>query len=77
MIRSFALTVSIITNRIWGVVAFLLFADRVPQAEPPATIAGISTWAGWTVPLLISQWWLERQPRRRRAVAGQREVVSL
>ena len=77
MIRSFVLTVSIITNRIWGVVAFLLFADRVPEADLPVTIGGISTWAGWTVPLLVSQWWLERKPRRRRAVVERREVAGV
>jgi hypothetical protein len=75
MIRSFTLTLSIISNRIWGVVAFLLLADRVPEAQLPGTIAGISTWAGWTIPLLISQWWLERRPARRRAAAEQRETV--
>ncbi|SDJ88119.1 Uncharacterized membrane protein [Lentzea albidocapillata subsp. violacea] len=76
MIRSFVLTVSIITNRIWGAVAFLLLADRVPEAELPHTIAGIATWTGWTIPLLLSQWWLERKPRRRAAVE-QREAISV
>lgn len=77
MIRSFALTVSIITNRIWGMVAFLAFADRVPEAELPFVIAGIATWAGWTVPLLISQWWLERKPRRREPVRERVEQPAL
>ncbi len=77
MIRSFALTVSIISNRIWGTVAFLVLADRIPEAELPYMIAGISTWMGWTVPLLISQWWLERKPRRRTPAVEQREAVSV
>lgn len=77
MIRGFALTVSIITNRIWGVVAFLAFAGRVPEADLPDVVAGISTWAGWTVPLLLSQWWLERRPARRSAVAERREAVAV
>jgi uncharacterized membrane protein len=77
MIRSFVLTVSIITNRVWGVIAFLLLADRVPEAELPATISGIATWTGWTIPLLISQWWLERRPSQRRAAVEQRETVPV
>lgn len=77
MIRSFALTVSIISNRIWGTVAFLVLADRMPEAELPYTLAGISTWMGWTIPLLISQWWLERKPRRRAPAVEQREAVSV
>lgn len=75
MIRSFVLTISIITNRIWGAIAFVLLADRVPEAELPNTIAGIATWTGWTIPLLASQWWLERKPRRR-APAERREAVA-
>lgn len=75
MIRSFTLTVSIITNRIWGVVAFLAFSGSVPEAELPGVLAGISTWAGWVVPLLISQWWLERKPARR--PVEQREAVPV
>lgn len=73
MIRSFALTASIITNRIWGVVAYLVLA---PQLETTFggneelfswTIAGITTWLGWTVPLLVAQWWLDRtEPTGRR-----------
>lgn len=76
MIRSFALTVSIISNRIWGVVAFFALDGRIPEEAMPHTIAGISTWMGWTVPLLISQWWLERKPRRR-AVVEQRDTVAV
>lgn len=56
MIRSFALTVSIISNRIWAVVVFLALPGAAPE-----TIAGLATWLGWTVPLLISQWWLDRK----------------
>jgi uncharacterized membrane protein len=66
MIRSFALTASIITNRIWGVIAFIVLA---PQLESTFhgdetllawTIAGLSTWLGWVIPLLVAEWWLER-----------------
>ncbi|WDZ84651.1 DUF2306 domain-containing protein [Micromonospora cathayae] len=70
MVRSFVLTLSIITNRIWGVALFLLLS---PQLETTFhgdeklltwTIAGAGTWLGWTLPLLAAQWWLDRTPRR-------------
>ncbi|KOV79358.1 DUF2306 domain-containing protein [Nocardia sp. NRRL S-836] len=77
MIRSFTLTVSIISNRIWGVVAVLALDGRVPEEHLPQTIAGISTWVGWVVPLLISQWWLERKPRRRTAPEQHRDTIGV
>ncbi|MGX6604238.1 DUF2306 domain-containing protein [Micromonosporaceae bacterium Da 78-11] len=66
MIRSFALTASIITNRIWGVVFFVVLS---PQLETTLhgdegllawLISAGSAWLGWTIPLLIAEWWLER-----------------
>ncbi|ANZ42887.1 hypothetical protein BBK82_20150 [Lentzea guizhouensis] len=77
MIRSFALTVSIISNRIWGAVAFIVLDGRIPEEDVQNTIAGISTWMGWVVPLLIAQWWLERKPKRKTAPAVQRETVNV
>jgi uncharacterized membrane protein YozB (DUF420 family) len=66
MIRSFALTFSIITNRIWGPLAYFALAGEL-DAEFGGneqllrwTIAGISTWLGWVIPLLCAEWWLER-----------------
>ena len=56
-------------------------ADRpltaVLDAVPPEAWDRPSTCAGWTVPLLVSQWWLERKPRRRRAVVERREAVGV
>jgi hypothetical protein len=66
MIRSFALTASIITNRIWGVIAFLVLSPQLDttfggnQKLLSWTMAGLATWLGWVIPLLIAQWWLER-----------------
>lgn len=66
MIRSFALTMSIITNRIWTVVMIIWLS---PQFETTFhgddklltySIAGATTWLGWTIPLLIAEWWLQR-----------------
>jgi len=71
MIRSFALTASIITNRLWGTAAYFALAPQLAmtfhgdEAFFAATLAGLSTWLGWVIPLLIAQWWLERQPRSR------------
>ncbi len=77
MIRSFALTVSIITNRLWGVLGFVLLSGRVPEAELPNTVGAIAAWTGWVVSLLIAQWWLDRKPRRRAPAAEQREAVPV
>lgn len=75
MIRSFALTASIITNRIWAAVAFLALAPQLDTTFHGDerllmwTVAGLSTWLGWVIPLLIAEWWLERDrsPRRQRS----------
>ncbi|MCY1074242.1 DUF2306 domain-containing protein [Archangium lansingense] len=66
MIRSFALTASTITNRLWGVLAYLVLAPQLETTFEGSekmlswTIAGLTTWLGWVVPLLIAEWWLER-----------------
>jgi uncharacterized membrane protein YozB (DUF420 family) len=66
MIRSFALTFSIITNRIWGPLAYFALAGELDaqfggnEQLLRWTIAGISTWLGWVIPLLCAEWWLER-----------------
>ena len=89
MIRSFALTASIITNRIWGVIIGITLA---PQLETTFhgdevlftwVVAGLTTWLGWTLPLLAAEWWLERdrvRSRRQRRVHSdvvvQRETVG-
>ncbi|WIV57636.1 DUF2306 domain-containing protein [Amycolatopsis nalaikhensis] len=75
MIRSFALCMSIISNRVWGVVCALVFAPQLDttfggsEVAMGQAIAGITTWAGWVVPLLVAQWWLERGRGRRRATS--------
>jgi uncharacterized membrane protein YozB (DUF420 family) len=63
MIRSFALTFSIITNRIWGIIMVLTL-----PAEQGANIGALSAWLGWTTVLLIAEWWIvERGVGKRRA----------
>lgn len=69
MIRSFALTVSIITNRVWGVVWGITLGPQLDTTFGGSeqflqqTVAGLTTWTGWVIPLLIAQWWLDRRPR--------------
>jgi len=76
MIRSFALTMSIISNRLWAVVWVLVLAPQLDtryggnEQLLVEAVAGITTWTGWVIPLLISQWWLER--RRQPAMPGAR-----
>lgn len=66
MIRSFALTASIITNRVWGPIAYLALAPGLDttfggnEQLLQWTVAGITTWLGWVIPLLFAEWWLER-----------------
>lgn len=73
MIRSFALTLSVITNRFWGV---LLTVALTPQLATSfggnetwmvQTIAGLSGWLGWVLPLMLAEWWL---------VEGERTAAS-
>ena len=69
MIRSVVLTLSIITNRIWAVVWVIAL---VPQLETTfggnealmiQSIAGLSAWLGWVLPLLVAEWWLDARPQ--------------
>lgn len=83
MVRSFALTMSIITNRIY---TFLFIVLLSPQLETTfhgdmnllaSTVASLSAWLGWVLPLLVAEWWLERgdaAKRRARARAATAEV---
>ena len=78
MIRSFALTASIITNRIWGVVLYIALAPQIDTTFHGDTelftwiVSGTGAWLGWTIPFLVAEWWLERDrsPARRRAAAA-------
>ncbi len=66
MIRSFALTLSIITNRVWGVLVGMALAPQLDTTFGGNeelfghAVGGTVAWLGWTVPLLIAQWWLDR-----------------
>jgi hypothetical protein len=66
MIRSFALTMSVITNRVWAVIAVLVLMPQLPttfggnETIMVQTVAGLAGWLGWVIPLLLTEWWLER-----------------
>ena len=61
MIRSFALTMSIIINRILLIPTVMLaISIEIPDALIQVSIAGVVTWLSWTTPLLLAEWHLER-----------------
>ncbi|WP_283137773.1 DUF2306 domain-containing protein [Rhizohabitans arisaemae] len=67
MLRSFALTYAIIANRIFVVLAVVALADHIPdEATLRTTVATIGGWLGWTVTLLLVEWWLEREDAAKR-----------
>ena len=68
MLRSFALSFSIIANRVWLMVLFAVFVPELftgAEVDPAALeqAIGVSTWISWLVNLLVVQWWLDRHPR--------------
>ncbi|TCP47309.1 putative membrane protein DUF2306 [Tamaricihabitans halophyticus] len=69
MIRSFALSFSIVTNRLWQVVFLGMFVPGGFAGDPGspefAQAIGASTWVSWLVNLFIAEWWLRRTSRKR------------
>lgn len=67
MIRSATLTFSIITNRIWSPVVFIVFHPLQPTVFGGSEehylwfVAGTVGWLGWTLPLAAVGWWLNRK----------------
>ncbi|MEJ2886903.1 DUF2306 domain-containing protein [Actinomycetospora aeridis] len=64
MIRSVALTFSIVVNRLWVVVYVVLLSlvdPTDPELIPHAATA--SVWTSWIVNLLIAEWWILRSRR--------------
>jgi len=71
MIRSFALGMSIVVNRLWGVLLAFLVVPLL--ATTPAEIEALSgqafaasVWLSWVVNAVIAEWWIERTRKRSR-----------
>lgn len=69
MIRSVALSFSIVVNRFWVVVCLMVFAPGVMSGElvDPAArsqAVGVAAWLSWVLNLLIAEWWLRRRRPR-------------
>jgi hypothetical protein len=68
MIRSFALTTSIILNRFVAVAVVLALTPQLDTTFAGnetwliQVTAGITGWLSWTLALLFAEWWLERRP---------------
>jgi hypothetical protein len=68
MIRSATLALSIISNRIWTPVLFITLhplQDSVfggSEEHFTWVVAGAGAWLGWSIPLLVVQWWITRRP---------------
>ena len=80
MIRSVVLTLSIITNRMWAVVWVIALVPQLQttfggnEALMVQSIAGLSGWLGWVLPLLAAEWWLDT--RRTRVAPGASQVAA-
>jgi len=66
MTRSVVLTFSVITNRVWTVIWVIVFIPQLGTTFGGSerlmiqTIAGLSGWLGWVIPLVVTEWRLER-----------------
>lgn len=84
MIRSFALTTSIVAARLWApILALTVFANEpgLATAEPGDPVvnqlAGLTVWLGATVNLIVAQWWLDRSEARRAVMPSPRRGGDL
>lgn len=70
MTRSTVLTLSIISNRLWAVVWVITLSPQLAttfagnEALMVQTIAGLSGWLGWVLPLVLTEWWLDAHAMR-------------
>ena len=69
MLRSVALAFSIVANRVWLVVIFMVFIPEIYQGAEITSAqldqaVGLASWLSWVVNLLAVEWWLHRRPRR-------------
>lgn len=75
MIRSVALTFSIIVNRIIGPIAAIVLEPQLQTTFGGSEVAfgqaisAISAWGSWTLVLILTQLWLDRRPAKKPAIA--------
>ncbi|MDT8911246.1 DUF2306 domain-containing protein [Amycolatopsis sp. PS_44_ISF1] len=73
MVRSFALTMSIILNRIISAVGVIVLEPQIAttfggsEVAFTQSVAAIASWVSWTVALIGAQLWLDRRPASPRA----------
>jgi hypothetical protein len=81
MIYSFAMCWSIVANRVWLAIFFIVLMplqDTYYNGDFDALIADVavaSIWTGWIVNLLIAEWWLNRRPKARKREAAPTKVA--
>ncbi len=75
MVRSAALTFSIILNRLTGPIAMVILEPQIPttfggsEIAYGQSVAAISSWLSWTLVLILTQLWLDRRPAKQPAIA--------
>ncbi len=75
MVRSVALTFSIIVNRAVSPIAMVVLEPQIPttfggsEIAYGQSVAAISSWLSWTLVLVLTQLWLERRPAKKPAIA--------
>jgi hypothetical protein len=69
MVRSFALTMSIILNRLISPIAVIVLEPQIgstfggSEVAFMQSVAAIAAWVSWTVALIGAQLWLDRKPK--------------
>lgn len=82
MIYSFAMCWSIVANRVWLAIFFIVLMplqDTYYNGDFDALVADVavaSIWMSWVVNLLIAEWWLNRRPKARKRGAAPTKVAA-
>ncbi|RKT52398.1 DUF2306 domain-containing protein [Saccharothrix australiensis] len=82
MLRSSALTLSIITNRFWAVGTTIALTPQLDttfggsEVALSQAVSGLAGWMGWVLPFLFVEWWLERGDARKRRARAARQPGS-
>jgi uncharacterized membrane protein len=77
MLRSFALTISILFNRLLGLPIWLFLSSRIDtmfggdELAMQQAASAIATWLPWTLAFIAVEWWLDHDQRRESRALGQ------